>query len=50
MPDDELLKKILQCFNINNLDDDKEFTKAYLIFYKTPFLLEELIPELVGIY
>tara|TARA_Y100000361_G_C11149402_1_gene340128 strand:+ start:1662 stop:2015 length:354 start_codon:yes stop_codon:yes gene_type:complete len=50
MPDDELLKKILQCFNINDLNDNKEFTKAYLIFYKTNFLLEELIPELVCIY
>ena len=49
-PDEELLKKILRCFNINDINDDKEFTKPYLIYYNTPFLLEQLIPELVCIY
>ena len=49
-PSKEFLVELLNCFNLKDLNDTKEFCKGELIEFNTVLKIEELIPELVLYY
>lgn len=49
-PDIVIITKLLNCFNLSDLDDNRTFTKWDLIYYDTESKIMELIPELVYYY
>jgi hypothetical protein len=50
IPDLEFVLKIINCFNLKDLNDKKKFTKKNLVDFKTKDKIEDLIPELVIYY
>lgn len=50
VPDQEFLLKLLNCYGIKNLNDNKEFTKTDLNDLNIINRIEDLIPELVLYY
>jgi len=50
IPDLEFVLKIINCFNLKDLNDKKKFTKKDLVDFKTKEKIENLLPELVIYY
>ena len=50
IPDLEFVLKIINCFNLKDLNDKKKFTKKDLVDFKTKEKIEDLLPELVIYY
>ena len=50
VPDEEFLKILLNCYGIEDIDDNKEFTKTDLNDINIINKIEDLIPELVLYY
>jgi hypothetical protein len=50
VPDQDFLLKLLNCYGIKNLNDNKEFTKTDLNDLNIINRIEDLIPELVLYY
>lgn len=50
IPELEFVLKIINCFNLKDLNDKKKFTKKDLVDFKTKEKIEDLLPELVIYY
>ena len=50
MPDEKFLLKLLICYDITDINDNKEFSKCDLIDLQIINRIEDLIPELVLYY
>tara|TARA_Y100000590_G_scaffold137684_1_gene157672 strand:- start:377 stop:766 length:390 start_codon:yes stop_codon:yes gene_type:complete len=50
MPDENFLLKLLNCYDITDINDNKEFSKCDLIDLQIVNRIENLIPELVLYY
>lgn len=49
-PNTEILEKVLECFDLKNLQDDKQFTRKYLKDYGTVKKIEEIMTDLSEYY
>lgn len=49
-PDNNIMSKLLSCFNLKGIDDTSEFTKKNLINFNTTDKVNNLIPELTIYY
>ena len=50
IPELEFVLKIINCFNLKDLNDKNKFTKKDLVDFKTKEKIEDLLPELVIYY
>ena len=50
MPDENFLLRLLNCYDIADINDNKEFSKCDLIDLQIVNRIENLIPELVLYY
>lgn len=50
MPDEKFLLRLLNCYDITDINDNKEFSKCDLIDLQIINRIEDLIPELVLYY
>ena len=49
-PNTEILEKVLECFDLKNLQDDKQFTRKYLKDFGTVKKIEEIMTDLSDFY
>nr|QDY52159.1 hypothetical protein 4_39 [Mimiviridae sp. ChoanoV1] len=49
-PNTEILEKVLECFDLKNLQDDKQFTRKYLKDFGTVKKIEEIMTYLSEYY
>lgn len=49
-PSEDFMNKILMCYDIQNLNDSKEFSKGDLIEHNTSDKIIDLIPDLILYY
>lgn len=49
-PDIEIINRVLNCFNLKDINDNYTFSKPELLNYNTVDKLKELIPELTVLY
>jgi len=49
-PNTEILEKVLECFDLKNLQDDKQFTRKYLKDFGTVKKIEEIMADLSEYY
>ena len=45
-PNNEILEKILSCFNLKNLQEDKQFTRKNLKDFETVKKIENIVDDL----
>ena len=49
-PNNEILEKILSCFNLKNLQEDKQFTRKNLKDFETVKKIENIVDDLRDFY